>query len=599
MCSVSKGSFITLTNFENEKDVSSKLQHLVSQVIQPPPTLLQLDMKQSGSVSSILDFPSLVSLWQNEPITFFYLLRASTLSQLNGELVLRTGESVVKVDLSKKEERTHPAIQQLATWHFMEELARGTRVVPEKKKRRVGLAKKLKMECKKVLTSLHSEEQALSKRMDNFDSNSHNNLAEMEKTSPRVRENKGGSANISEDLINRFKSASDNKPGTFPAPRVKPKYSRDVRREKYMDLQATSKNFKHSVSKPIDSVTPEEVHGILLHKSIQVLHEQFTLPRPLTLPETLFVGEQVRLLLKEASTTLFASDCFTVSQIEQMAIRHIEATFNPKDVEESSRRGSLLPLVSYHAEKGRREHMEDTLIFLPHFHACFGGDSPMDYLAVFDGHGGFQAASYAQQQLHVEIQRNLFAKKMPMKDALREAYLAVNVRFNSLAKRHNVTSGTTVASLLISASELAFANVGDSLGFVMEGDSILPATDSHKPSAPSENQRLQKEGADLVPLGNILRVGGLSVSRSIGDPLQEPFVTAEPFLFTHKLSDQTKFFVIASDGLWDVLSFDAVAEIVSTTPAEKRPSLAKTLVEKADQLDSSDNISVIVGFFHL
>ena len=52
------------------------------------------------------------------------------------------------------------------------------------------------------------------------------------------------------------------------------------------------------------------------------------------------------------------------------------------------------------------------------------------------------------------------------------------------------------------------------------------------------------------------RVGGsLAVSRAFGDhSLKSDGVTAKPFINKHVLRPSDKFLVIASDGVWDVLS---------------------------------------------
>ena len=185
-----------------------------------------------------------------------------------------------------------------------------------------------------------------------------------------------------------------------------------------------------------------------------------------------------------------------------------------------------------------------------------------------------------------------------MKTAFEVAFKEVNERFNKLAKENDVISGTTAVAMLLDKENIYVANVGDAEGFIFENDKAISLTEAHNPSLPSEKERLEKEGAKVYSVGNVLRVNGtLAVSRSIGDPNHEPYLTSSPYFYHHKVSSLSKFFVIASDGLWDAFSFDQVAEIVNNHPLENRCDLAKHLVQKAMDAKSSDNISVIVGFF--
>ena len=55
----------------------------------------------------------------------------------------------------------------------------------------------------------------------------------------------------------------------------------------------------------------------------------------------------------------------------------------------------------------------------------------------------------------------------------------------------------------------------------------------------------------------------LAVSRAIGDVALQPYVTCEPEILTHALEADDALLVLASDGVWDVLSNEDVARVVS------------------------------------
>ena len=57
-------------------------------------------------------------------------------------------------------------------------------------------------------------------------------------------------------------------------------------------------------------------------------------------------------------------------------------------------------------------------------------------------------------------------------------------------------------------------------------------------------------------------VGMLAITRSFGDHSYKRYVTAEPYLQRVELTSSSEFVVLASDGVFDVLSDSKVAEIV-------------------------------------
>ena len=88
--------------------------------------------------------------------------------------------------------------------------------------------------------------------------------------------------------------------------------------------------------------------------------------------------------------------------------------------------------------------------------------------------------------------------------------------------------------------------------------------------------------------------GILATSRALGDfPLKDKkFVVADPDIRTYSLK-KSKFFILASDGLWDVMTNAEVCEFIAEklhTPDRG----AKELVLRALRLGSLDNISALI-----
>lgn len=59
--------------------------------------------------------------------------------------------------------------------------------------------------------------------------------------------------------------------------------------------------------------------------------------------------------------------------------------------------------------------------------------------------------------------------------------------------------------------------------------------------------------------------GILAVSRAIGDMALQPFVTAEPEIMEKTIGSEDEYLILASDGVWDVMSNEDVAKFVVST----------------------------------
>ncbi|MED6186328.1 hypothetical protein PIB30_065622 [Stylosanthes scabra] len=153
-------------------------------------------------------------------------------------------------------------------------------------------------------------------------------------------------------------------------------------------------------------------------------------------------------------------------------------------------------------------------------------------------------------------------------------------------------SGTTA----IVGEGLIIANLGDSravLGKICDEELMaIQLTTDLKPGLPGEAERIRKCNGCVFALKEepqIQRVWipncenspGLAMSRSFGDfLLKEHGVIAIPDVTYYPLTSSDQFIVLASDGVWDVLSNIEVATIVWTTNNEEEA--AKKVVEAAN-----------------
>uniref|UniRef100_A0A804P4I5 protein-serine/threonine phosphatase n=1 Tax=Zea mays TaxID=4577 RepID=A0A804P4I5_MAIZE len=92
------------------------------------------------------------------------------------------------------------------------------------------------------------------------------------------------------------------------------------------------------------------------------------------------------------------------------------------------------------------------------------------------------------------------------------------------------------------------------------------------------------------------RVGGvLAVSRAFGDKLLKPYVVADPEIKEEVVDSSLEFLILASDGLWDVVTNEEAVAMVK--PIQDPQEAANKLLEEASRRGSSDNITVIIVRF--
>nr|DAD25389.1 TPA_asm: hypothetical protein HUJ06_026853 [Nelumbo nucifera] len=182
---------------------------------------------------------------------------------------------------------------------------------------------------------------------------------------------------------------------------------------------------------------------------------------------------------------------------------------------------------------------------------------------------------------------------------LKESFLkAFKVMDKELRLHPNIDcfcSGTTAVTLVKQGQDLVIGNVGDSravLGTRNQENSLIAVqlTVDLKPNLPREAERIRKCKGRVFALRDepeVARVWlpnydspGLAMARAFGDFCLKDFgLISVPEIFYRHLTEKDEFIVLATDGVWDVLSNKEVVEIVASAPA--RSSAARTLVESA------------------
>ena len=146
---------------------------------------------------------------------------------------------------------------------------------------------------------------------------------------------------------------------------------------------------------------------------------------------------------------------------------------------------------------------------------------------------------------------------------LHDALRMVDQDFTTIAAAEQLADGTTVTVAVLRGEELTVGNIGDSAAvLVVQGEAAWraePLNRLHTARDAAERSRIEQTvhrgTAGFVEEGSVWRVQGqLAVSRAIGDLALKPFVISEPEINTIALNCSCVLGVVASDGLWDVVT---------------------------------------------
>ncbi|XP_045804531.1 protein kinase and PP2C-like domain-containing protein [Trifolium pratense] len=260
------------------------------------------------------------------------------------------------------------------------------------------------------------------------------------------------------------------------------------------------------------------------------------------------------------------------------------------------------PTLSWgsYATCGRRETMEDTHFILPH--VC--NEKDVYAFGIFDGHRGAAAAEFSSRAVPAVLQTLGFTGSPA--NVLVEAFLRTDTAFRKELDSYRKSNrciqkdwhpGCTAIAAIVSGNKLFVANSGDCRAILCRAGNPIALSKDHVASCLQERERVIRHGGQVHWQVDTWRVGlpALQVTRSIGDDDLKPAVTAEPEITENTLCAEDEFLVMASDGLWDVMSSLDVINIIKDTVKEAG-MCSKRLATEAGERGSKDNITVIVVF---
>ncbi|GJY64020.1 probable protein phosphatase 2C 33 [Tanacetum coccineum] len=289
-------------------------------------------------------------------------------------------------------------------------------------------------------------------------------------------------------------------------------------------------------------------------------------------------------------------------------------------------------VASLFTQQGKKGTNQDAMIVWENF----GSRTDTVFCGVFDGHGpfGHMVAKRVRDSLPLKLSANVEVNIKGSSDVLREVtlneetpYISEDSRaFSDLEINKNpeklqalkdlflkaykvmdrelriyanidcFCSGTTAVTLIKQGQDLILGNVGDSRAILgtrdVKSNSLVAVqlTIDLKPNLPAEADRIRKCKGRVFALQDepdVTRVWlpnndspGLAMARAFGDFCLKDFgLISVPDIFYRRLTENDQFVVLATDGIWDVLTNKEVVDIVSS--AETRSCAARAVVESA------------------
>ena len=256
---------------------------------------------------------------------------------------------------------------------------------------------------------------------------------------------------------------------------------------------------------------------------------------------------------------------------------------------------------------------------------------------IFDGHGedghlisryisNYISDYYTNESNFIENNSSLNKSKIFLERSqqiIRQSIKELDTNLTTTKINFDIMhSGSTSTLLFLINETLICSNIGDSQCYLFNcSNEDLWTFESlakiHKPSDEEEKKRIIENGGEVHPYYDEYGIyegpdrvyiknktyPGLSLSRSIGDLVAKDIgIISDPDIIVKKIDENSKFIVLGSDGLWDVIKPYDVSRIVRIYFKKGDiDGACKILLNKAVQKwkknnEERDDITIIVIF---
>ncbi|GLT76737.1 hypothetical protein SLA2020_483800 [Shorea laevis] len=309
-----------------------------------------------------------------------------------------------------------------------------------------------------------------------------------------------------------------------------------------------------------------------------------SVPQP-NLSESSILAEEVTRL-----PTSESEDFLLVAKASASFIEKVEPETETAEVKLAAEAEPVFGMMSI---AGRSREMEDAVSVRTNL--CrpeMNHSRPVHFFAVYDGHGGAHVAASCKERMHVFVEEELVRvsgtdekergetgsspaeeSEGKWRTAMKRSFERMDeVAMNTCAcgsvgyrcgchSMEVALGGSTAVVVLLTDEHVVVANCGDSRAVLCRAGKAIPLSFDHKPDRSDELERIKGVGGRIIFLNGARVEGILAMSRAIGDRYLKPVVTSEPEITFTKREPQDECLILASDGLWDVLSSDLACEV--------------------------------------
>ena len=265
------------------------------------------------------------------------------------------------------------------------------------------------------------------------------------------------------------------------------------------------------------------------------------------------------------------------------------------------------------------------------------GNSQFNIFGIFSGHGknGHIISRYISRylkELFLFSEKKTFLKKCKSNKELYNIFstnnyeyikqLMYECEYSLLNSQIDCDfSGTSCLLIFLIENHLICSNIGNNRAIILEKKDLFQLTFDQLISTPEERKRIEKRGGDIrlaIEKGLVSneeykilmkdknnKEHFLETSRSLGDKMFKKIgVEFSPIISEYLINIETKFVVMATKGLWNILTNNHVAYYVNKGYKLSNPlESCRKLLRKANELwqkslNTRNDISIITVFFN-
>jgi len=283
---------------------------------------------------------------------------------------------------------------------------------------------------------------------------------------------------------------------------------------------------------------------------------------------------------------------------------------------------------------GRRRDLEDAVAVKPSFcRTSSRSCDDLNFYGVYDGHGCSHVAMKCKDRMHEIVKEEVVnsGKSIEWREAMVKSFSRMDkdiTDWSNSASRSNCRCelqtpqcdavGSTAVVAVVTPEKIVVSNCGDSRAVLCRNGVAIPLSVDHKPDRPDELERIEEAGGRVIYWDGARVLGVLAMSRAIGDNYLKPYVIPEPEVTVTDRTADDECLILASDGLWDVVSNDVACSVArmclssQDVPSPPRSPGSELNVARGESSDkacsdasvlltklalarrSTDNVSVVV-----